>query len=422
MQNTLKLVIGLILTSILTFARAEVTFDVVGIGGQQFPIAITALKGEESTAFPLSSIISHDLIGSGLFKLVDISDLSPPAVPQDIPLNLIKTRGAHTQLVGNVNTTPDGYMVRFWLVDILQNKILFGYEKVASKQDMRQVAHEIADLIYKQLTGEPGIFSTKIAFVVRNGRTYQLQIADADGFGARTILSSPEPIISPKWSFDGVKIAYVSFERKKPIIFVQNVMSGARYALAAFKGSNSAPAWSPDSSRLAIVLTKDGYSQIYLINSDGSGLRRLTNSAAIDTEPSFSPDGKTIIFTSDRGGSPQIYQMPSSGGAALRLTYEGGYNASAKYSPDGKSIVLIHRSSVGYQVALMDLGSRQIMPLSLGVKDDSPSFAPNGRVILYKSGSGSHGILATISKDGRVKQTLKSDLDIRQPVWGPFVE
>lgn len=422
MQNILKLVLGLSLISMLTFAKAEVTFEVVGVGSQQFPIAISSLKGEEAIPPALSHIISHDLAGSGLFKLIDITDLPRLASPQDIPFKLIKARGAHTQLVGTVNATTEGYAVRFWLVDILQNKILFGYEKVAAKQNMRQVAHEIADLIYQELTGEPGVFSTKIAFVARSGQTYQLQIADADGFGARTILFSPEPIISPKWSFDGTKIAYVSFERKKPVIFVQNVMSGARYALAAFKGSNSAPAWSPDSSQLAIVLTKDGYSQIYLINSNGSGLSRLTNSAAIDTEPSFSPDGKSLIFTSDRGGSPQIYQMSTSGGIATRLTYDGGYNASAKFSPDGKSIVLIHRGSGGYQVALMDVASRQIIPLSIGAKDDSPSFSPNGRVILYKSEAGRRGILATISKDGRVQQTLKSDSDIRQPVWGPFIK
>lgn len=421
MRYSIKIVLLLWLSTLMHLVKADIVLDVVGVGGQQFPIAITPLKGEDSSGQALSSIISADLIGSGLFKLIDISDLPRASTPQEIPLKLIKAKGAQTQLVGSINPDANGYTVRFWLVDVIQGKVLFGYDKVASNQNMRQVAHEIADLIYRQLTGEPGIFSTKIAFVMRGGRGYQLQVADADGFGAHTILSSPEPIISPRWSPDGTKIAYVSFERKKPEIFVQNVITGARYALATFKGSNSAPAWSFDSKQLAIVLTRDGYSQIYLINANGGGLRRLTVSNAIDTEPSFSPDGQSIIFTSDRGGSPQIYQMPVSGGPATRLTYDGNYNASAKFSPDGKSIVLIHRGNGGYQVAIMDLASRQMIALTAGAKDDSPSFAPNGRVILYKSIDDGRSVLASVSKDGLVKQKFRSGRNIHQPTWGPFL-
>lgn len=421
MQKLLKWIIFFILP--ISIVRADIAFEVIGVGGKTFPIAITPFKGEMQNQAAITPIVQADLVSTGLFKVLDVSDIEPQAFqPQSISYPLVQARGVQSQLVGQIELIEGGYKVRFWLVDIIQRKVLFGYEKEVAPHAMRRAAHEIADLIYRQLTGEPGIFSTKIAFVTKQGRQYRLQIADADGFGAKTILSSNEPIISPKWSFDGTQLAYVSFERKKPIIFIQNIVMGNRRAVAAFKGSNSAPAWSPDGERLAIVLTKDGYSQLYLIGSSGEGLRRLTNSQAIDTEPSFSPDGNSIIFTSDRGGSPQLYQISINGGNPTRLTYEGNYNASAKFSPNGKSIVMIHRTPQGYKVAVMDLATRQIVSLSDTSRDDSPSFAPNGRVILYESEIGGRGTLATVSTDGRVKQRLRSEGDIRQPAWGPLLQ
>lgn len=424
MQKLIRTCLLILLIGWGALARADISFEVIGVGSQQFSIAITPFAGEGSMQQPVTPVVSADLVRSGLFRLIGADDMLPlPVMPSQIKYDLIRARGAQTQLLGSVTPSGNGYTVKFWLVDIATRNVLFGYEKQAASADMRRVAHEIADLVYKQLTGEPGVFATKIAFVVRNGRQRQLQVADADGFGARTILSSNEPIISPKWSPDGTRLAYVSFERQKPIVFVQNVVSGARQAVAAFKGNNSAPAWSPDGQRLAVVLTRDGNSQIYMIGANGGGLRRLTSSATIDTEPSFAPDGGSIIFTSDRGGTPQIYQVSLSGGSPTRLTYDGDYNAAAKFSPDGKSIVMIHRSGGGgFKVAVMDLASRQVFALTDGPRDDSPSFAGNGRMILYESEVGGHGTLGVVSSDGRVKQRLRSNSDIRQPAWGPLLK
>jgi TolB protein len=403
-------------------AQADISFEVVGVGGQQYPVAITPFSNEVGMKQPLTAIISSDLARSGLFKLVNVSDMLPlPASPREIKFDPVKARGAQTQLIGTVSFNGNSYSVKFWLVDLVSKKELFAYEKQAPMSEMRRIAHEIADLVYEKLTGERGVFATRIAFVVKQARQHALQVADADGYGARTIISSPEPIISPKWSPDGMRLAYVSFERKKPVVFVQHLDSGNRQAVAAFKGNNSAPAWSPDGSQLAVVLTRDGTSQIYLIDAHGGGLRRLSNNDSIDTEPAFSPDGRSIIFTSDRGGSPQIYQIPTEGGAATRLTYEGNYNAAAKFSPDGKSIVMIQRTNGGFQVAVMDLATRQVAILTESSRDDSPSFAPNGRMILYESEVSGRGTLAAVSSDGRVKQRLIAQGEnIRQPAWGPL--
>ncbi|MBM3344767.1 MAG: Tol-Pal system protein TolB [Betaproteobacteria bacterium] len=391
----------------------------------QFPIAILPFRDETGVKQQVAPVIAANLARSGLFRAVDASGAKPQHEPADIDYALWRSRGANAVVIGSVAAAANGrYEVRFRLMDATQQTQLAGFSYAASAGQLRLTAHKIADVIYERLTGEKGAFATRIAYVVRlPGKRFLLNVADADGFAPQTILASNEPIISPKWSPDGSRLAYVSFEQRKPVVYVQSITTGERRAVANFFGSNSAPAWSPDGRRLAVVLSREGGSQMFLINADGSGQpQRLATSNAIDTEPNFSPDGGSILFTSDRGGSPQIYRISVNGGQAQRVTFEGSYNVSARHSPDGKSFTLIHRCSGRFAVAVQDFYTRQLQVLSDGGVDESPAFSPNGRMILYASINKGRGILGAISSDGRVQQRLTEDSgDIREPAWGPMV-
>lgn len=404
--------------------RGALTIEIVGSGATQFPIAVVAFRAEENLVQQVSPVVAADLARSGLFRLIDAGGLNPvPHEPAQLNYEQWRARGADAVVIGSISRLPDGrYDVRFRLMDTVKQAQLAGYVYFARTDNLRLVAHKIADLIYEKLTGETGVFATRVTYVVKRGTRFELQVADADGYNAQTVLASNEPIISPAWAPDGLRLAYVSFEQKKPIVYVQSLTTGKRQAVARHWGSNSAPAWSPDGKRLAVVLTKDGGSQIYLINpADGSGVTRLTYSSAIDTEPNFSPDGRHILFTSDRSGGPQIYRMAAAGGAAERLTFEGSYNVTPRHSPDGKSFTFIQRSGMRFNVAVQDFATRQVQVLTDGGVDESPTFAPNGKLILYATGVRGRGVLSAVSSDGRIKQRLTADVgDVREPAWGPF--
>jgi TolB protein len=404
--------------------HAALTLEIVGAGANQIPIAIAPFRAEEGTPQALTPVIAADLARSGLFKTVDAGGIVPvPTEPEQVNFPQWKSRGAEALVIGTVNPTGDGrFEVRFRLMDVVKGAQLAGFVYTVSGPQLRLTAHKIADVIYEKLTGDRGVFATRITYVVKRGTRYELQVADADGFAAQTILASNEPIISPSWSPDGTRLAYVSFERKKPVVYVQSLTTGQRNAVANFTGSNSAPAWSPDGRRLAVTLSKDGGSQIFSMSAEGGQATRLSTSAGIDTEPNWSPDGQSILFTSDRGGSPQVYRMPSSGGQAQRMTFEGNYNVSPRHSPDGKSFTFIQRNGSRFSVAVQDFSSRQVQVLTDGGVDESPSFAPNGRMILYASEVRGRGILAAVSSDGRVKQRFsETSGDVREPAWGPLI-
>jgi len=385
---------------------------------------VLPLADEEKFQQRISQIVSADLVRSGRFKVQDIGSVRPlPSEPTEVNYRYWKNRGTQTLVIGKVIQRDDGKVeVRFRMMDTSKEAQAVGYAYTIVVPQMRAIAHKISDTIYEKLTGEPGVFSTRIAYVARFPQRFELHVADADGFNSQFILAHREPIISPAWSPDGTRIAYVSFEQGRSIVFIHNLVDGTRRILASYDGINSAPAWSPDGKRLALALSKDGVSQIYVIDADGNGLVRLTNSNAIDTEASFSPDGKYILFTSDRGGSPQIYRMSASGANVERMTFDGGYNVTPRYSPDGKAFAYIQRNQGRYTLALMDLTTRQSVILSDSSLDGSPAFAPNGRLILYASIVGGHGILAAVSSDGRIKQKISASAqDVREPAWGPLV-
>jgi TolB protein len=402
-------------------AHAQLSIEITGAGAHRLPVAIADFGGERVISQALTSVVRSDLERSGLFNMIDTTGalLDENSAPNYAEW---KGRGADALAAGSVSATPDGrYETRFRLHDTQKQVAIAGQALSHGSNQIRTTAHRIADTIYEKLTGERGIFSTRIAYVVKSAGRYELQIADADGNGAQAALASREPIISPAWSPDGGKLAYVSFEAKKPIVYVHDLATGRRHVAANFKGSNSAPAWSPDGRKLAVVLTKDGSSQLYVVNVDGSGITRLASSSGIDTEPQFSPDGEFIYFTSDRGGSPQIYRQPVAGGAAQRVTFEGSYNVTPRLSPDGKLLAFVTRDGGRFRVAVMDLASRQTQILTDTAKDESPSFAPNGRMILFATEVGGRGVLAAVSTDGRVKQRLSVQAaDVREPAWGPF--
>jgi len=403
--------------------KAELTVEIVGGAAQQIPIAVVPFSAPASVANQdnIADVVGADLRRSGLFRVLETRGVaSQPHTLPEVKYNDWSAIQAQALTIGTVESLPGNRLkVSFRLLDVLKQNQLLAMEFNITPAQQRTTAHKIADLIYEKLTGEKGVFATRITYVNKLNGRYALQVADADGFNPQTVVSSKEPIISPSWSPDGTKLAYVSFEKKKPIVFVQSLLSGQRMVLANFKGNNSAPAWSPDGTKLAIVLTYSANSQVYVIGADGTGLQQLSFSTGIDTEPEWSPDGAYIYFTSNRGGGPQIYRMPSSGGEAKRVTFEGSYNVSPHISPDGKLLTYVKQDAKGFRIAVQDLATGQVQTLSETTQDESPSFAPNGRMILYATSIGGKGSLAAVSVDGRVKQRLiDNGGDVREPSWG----
>ncbi len=424
----------LITTCALFFMNNAAAIDITIEQGIEnpIPVAIVPFGWSQAATAPidLAEIITGDLERSARFKAVDYADLPQhPSKFQDINFKDWRLLGMENLVIGRlIETSTEDYEVEFRLIDVYKEKQIAGFKLPSTKSQLRTTAHELSDIIYEKLIGVRGAFATRIAYITVNEKgdgkkNYSLQIADADGYNPQVLLESPQPLLSPSWSPDGKRLAYVSFEDKNSAIFIQDIKTGKRDKVAAYKGINSAPAWSPDGLDLAMTLSKDGNTEIYVMHLSSGTLKRITRNKAIDTEPSWSDDGKKLAFTSDRGGSPQIYEVAIEGdGKPKRLTFEGTYNARPQYSSDGVFLTMVTGENGIYRIAILDLRNGFFDILTEARLDESPSFAPNDHMIIYAT-SNAHGtVLAAVSADGQIHQQLAfQDGEVREPAWGPFL-
>ena len=402
-------------------AQAQFRVDVSGVGLTQVPVFIATFKGEAVSSQKISAIVTADLARSGQFRMIEAGNDGMDENTQP-DMSAFRQKAADAMAAGSVTRLADGrFDVRFRLWDVVKGANLGGASHVVTAPNLRLAAHKVSDYIYEKLTGEKGIFSTRIAYVTKAGARHTLWIAESDGENAINYASSNEPIISPSWSPNGSQLSYVSFENRKPEIWVFDTTNGKRRLLAGFKGNNSSPSWSPDGRTIALSLSRDGNFQIYSMSSSGGEPTRLTRSDAIDTEATYSADGKNIYFMSDRGGSPQIYRMSSTGGSATRVTFSGNYNISPSLSPDGRWLAYISRIGGGYKLYVMDLASGTANAVTDTMADEKPSFAANSKLIVYATKIQGREALMTTTVDGRIKAKLGGVAgDIREPAWGPL--
>jgi TolB protein len=413
-------------------AQAQLQIEIISGNASALPIAIVPFNWEESDPPPVNSvdeIVSNDLYRSGLFKPIDRDDIIEfPHEEEEIRFGTWRLLKTDYIVIGRVRDAPGGmgHELIYQLFDVHTQERLLSQITTVGEGDLRFGAHRVADAIYEALTGIPGAFSTRIAYVTATGlgddQRYELVVADADGWGPQSVVGSPEPLLSPAWTPDGRKLAYVSFEKGNSAIYVQDVATGARELVSSGRGINGAPSFSPDGNRMALTLSRTGNPEIYVRDLATGRETQLTQHWAIDTEPTWSPDGSTIYFTSDRGGKPQIYSIPATGGNPERVTLSGDYNARASVSPDGRKMAVAQGKGNEYRIALWDFENARFTVLTPGKLDESPSFAPNGSMVLYATREGARGVLSAVSADGNVRQKLVlSEGDVREPAWSPVI-
>lgn len=415
-----RLMMGLSAAACLP-AWAQFRVEVSGVGMTQLPIAVVPFRGDETAPQKMAGIVQADLERSGQFKPVTVAGATLDETTRP-DVTVWRQRNADTLVAGSITRLADGrFDVRFRLWDIVKAQDLGGQSYAVPPGDLRLVAHRMADYIYEKLTGDRSVFSTRIAYVTKASGRFSLWVADADGENAQSALASPEPIISPAWSPSGGQLAYVSFESRKPVVYVHDVATGKRRLVANFKGSNSAPAWSPDGKSLVVTLSRDGGSQLYVMDANGGEPKRLTQSNGIDTEPVYAPDGRSVYFVSDRGGAPQIYRVPSSGGTVDRVTFSGTYNTSPAVSADGRWLAYISRIGGAFKLQVMELATSNVTSLTDTSADESPSFSPNSKLLVYATQYQGRESLMTTTLDGKIKARLAGQSgDIREPDWGPY--
>ena len=429
LRHTFKTLIIAIL--LVGTAQAELKIEITQGAGSRTPVAVVPFAWVgTSPGMPLdiAEVIGADLTRSGRFAPIPEGDmLQKPTAGADLDFDDWSILGVEAVVIGRVEQTgANAYTVQFQLFDVFRRRQLVGYRMPASRGTMRRVAHRAADMIYEKLTGIKGVFGTKVAYVTaeeqRDGKLYKLVVADQDGENEHTIMESADPIMSPAWSPDSRRLAYVSFEGSKSSVFVQTLRTGNRQRVSSKPGINGAPAFSPDGRKLVLTLGGiDGNLDIHILDISTKKTKRLTTHRAIDTEGSWSPDGRFIYFTSDRSGGPQIYRVAVDGGTPQRITFEGSYNARPRLSPDGTRLAMVHNDRGNFRIAIMNVERRDLLILSVGRQDESPSFAPNSDTLIYATRQGRNGVLESVSADGLIRQRLASgQVDVREPVWSPF--
>ena len=415
-------------------AQAQLQIEIVdGIEGA-LPIAVVPFSTQAGTSVPetdIAEVIANDLRRSGLFDPMPVADMiDRPASPPEVRFGTWRLLNVDYVALGRIVTAPDGFgtEIEYHLVSVHDRRTLFSRAIASGPGAYRLRAHQIADEIYEQLTGIPGAFASRIAYVkVQNSGTeneqFELIVADSDGYNPQTIVRHSEPILSPNWSPDGNSLAYVSFATGKSNIVVQNIFTGQRDVISSERGINGAPAFSPDGQYLAMSLSNSGNSEIWLRHLASGRMQQLTNHWAIDTEPAWSPDSREILFTSDRAGRPQIYRIRPNGSGLERITQEGRYNSRVSVDPLSGQLAMVHGSGTEFRIAILDRETMRLRVLSPGRMDESPSFAPNGSMVLYATREGERGVLSAVSADGRFRQRLVlTDGDVREPAWSPLIQ
>lgn len=413
--------------------RAELVVEVTQGVSEPTPVAVVPFGWNGSSALPedVARVVDQDLGRSGFFKAVPRNAmLGMPSQQEDVYFRDWRVVGADYLLIGRVESLEgDRLAVHFELYDVLKEQRLLVQRVESTRAQLRDAGHYISDQVFEALTGLKGAFSTRIVYVTAerladNQSRYRLMLSDWDGARPRTILESNEPIMSPSWSQDGRKLAYVSFETGRPAIYVQYLATGKRERIQSFRGLNGAPAWSPDGNRLALVLSKDGNPEIYVLELSSGQLQRITRHYGIDTEPTWTPDGKALLFTSDRGGQPQIYRLELASRELERVTWEGNYNARGRLTQDGRFLAMVHRpQGENFTIAVQDLKTGRLDILTDAGLEESPSIAPNGSIIIYATREKGRGVLAAVSLDGQVRFRMPNlQGDVREPAWSPFLQ
>ncbi|AIA76152.1 Tol-Pal system protein TolB [Halomonas sp. XH26] len=427
MQTISKVWLFCVLLFVSSYANANLTIEITRGSDQALPIGIVPFAGGDNMPEDVAQIIQDNLERSGFFAPLERSAMfDRPSQADDVEFGTWRSLDVRYLVVGRAQQTGSGYQIQFELMDISGQRRMIGETVTASTNDLRGAAHYISDQIFEEITDIRGAFSTQIAYVTAQGlgdnMQFGLYVADADGRNSQQVLTSDQPIMSPAWSPDGRKLAYVSFETERPAIYIQDVSTGQRIQATSFDGINGAPTWSPDGRKIAMSLSKDGQPEIYILDINNRSVERITQNSSIDTEPAWAPDGRSLLFTSDRSGGPQIYEYSLGSGEANRITFTGNYNARARYSPDGEYIFLIHRSNRGYQVARQERDGGRLVVISETTRDESPSVAPNGTMVIFATQQGSNGVLSAVSADGRSSFRLPAAQgDVRDPAWSPFL-